>query len=57
MQTNYVKIYDFLFCDLPACNKKTEILPLATALVAHLRSQFDHVFAQLISTVCHVLMH
>ena len=39
----------FLVYDLPACNKKAEILPLATALIAHIRSQFNHVFALLIS--------
>ena len=38
----------FLFYDLPACNKKAEILSLAIALKDHLRSQFNHVFALLI---------
>ena len=38
----------FLFYDLPACNKNAESLPLPTALTAHLRSQFNHVFALLI---------
>ena len=38
----------FLFCDLPACNKKAEILPLTITLIAHLRSQFNHVFTLLI---------
>ena len=28
--------------------KKAEILPLATALIAHLRSQFNYVFTLLI---------
>ena len=36
------------FPDLPACKKKAEILPLATALIARLRSQFNHVFTLLI---------
>ena len=35
------------FSDLPAF-KKAEILPLATALIARLRSQFNHVFTLLI---------
>ena len=38
----------FSFYDLPACNKKTDILPLTIAVIAHLRSQFNHVFALLI---------
>ena len=38
--------------DLPARNKKAEISPLTTALIAHLRSQFNHVFALLISMAC-----
>ena len=38
----------FLFPDLPACKKKAEILPLATALIACLHSQFDHAFTLLI---------
>ena len=38
----------FFFPDLPACIKKAEILPLATALIARLRSQFNHVFTLLI---------
>ena len=51
MQTNQVKTCAFcLVHNLPACNKKAEILPLASALVAHLRSQFNHVFALLVST-------
>ena len=43
-----VKLVIFLFYDLTACNYKTEILLLATALIAHLRSQFNHVFELLI---------
>ena len=43
------KTCDFLFYDLQACNKTAEILPLATTLITHLRSQFIHVFALLIS--------
>ena len=39
----------FLLYDLFACNKMVEILPLATALEAHLRRQFNHVFALLVS--------
>ena len=39
----------FLVYDLPACYKKAEILPLASALVVHLRSQFNHAFALLVS--------
>ena len=38
----------FFFPDLPACIKKAEILPLATALIARLRSQLNHVFTLLI---------
>ena len=38
-----------LFYDLLAYNKKAEILPLATALIAYLRSHFNHVFAHLMS--------
>ena len=38
----------FFFPDLPACKKKAEILPLATALIARLRSQFNHAFTVLI---------
>ena len=38
----------FFFPDLPACMKKAEMLPLATALIARLRSQLNHVFALLI---------
>ena len=52
MQTNQVKACDFLFYDLPACNEKAKTLPLATALIAHLRSQFNHVFALLIPMPC-----
>ena len=36
------------FPDLPACIKKAEMLPFATALIARLRSQLNHVFALLI---------
>ena len=36
------------FSDLPACKEKAEILPLATALIACLHSQFDHAFTLLI---------
>ena len=43
------KTCDFLFFDLQACNKKAEILPLATTLITHVRGQFIHVFALLIS--------
>ena len=39
----------YLFYDSPACDKKAEILLLATALIAHLRSQIKHVFTPLIS--------
>ena len=38
----------FFFPDLPACKKKAEFLPLATALKARLLSQFNHVFTLLI---------
>ena len=37
------------FYNLPDCNKKAKILPLATALIAHLRSQFSRRFELLIS--------
>ena len=37
------------FYDLPACNKKAEVLSLATVLISNLRSQFNHVFPILIS--------
>ena len=49
MQTNLVKTCEFfiLFYDLPPCNKKAKIS--ATALIAHLRSQFNYVFALQIS--------
>ena len=43
----------FLFYNLPVCNKKAEILLLATAFIANLRSPFSHVFELLI--LCHVL--
>ena len=36
------------FSELLACKKKPEILPLATALIACLRNQFNHAFALLI---------
>ena len=36
------------FPDLPACIKQAEMLPLATALIARLRSQLNHVFALLL---------
>ena len=39
----------FLFYHLPGCNKKAKILPLPTALIDHLRSQFNHGFVLLIS--------
>ena len=39
----------FFLYHLLACNKKNEILPLTNALIAHLHSQFHHVFALLIS--------
>ena len=39
----------FLFYDLPACNKKDKILSLPTALIAYFSSEFNHVFALLIS--------
>ena len=48
MQTNQVKTLIFLFHDLPACNKKADILPLTSTLIAYLRSQFNYVFALLI---------
>ena len=49
MQTNQDKlVIFFLFNDQPACNKKADILPLTTTLIAHLRSQFNYVFALLI---------
>ena len=35
--------------DLPACNKRIEILPLTTAHITNLNSQISHVFALLIS--------
>ena len=38
----------FLFYDLPVCYEKADILPLTTALIAHFRSQFNHVFPPLI---------
>ena len=40
----------FLVYDLPTYDKKDEILPLALAYIVHLHSQFNHVFALLIST-------
>ena len=50
MQTNQVKTCNFfLFHELPACNKKADILPLTNTLIAHyLRSQLNYVFALLI---------
>ena len=48
-QSNLVETLIFLFYDVPACNNKAEIISLATALIAHLRSQFNYVFALLIS--------
>ena len=33
----------FLFYDLPACSKNAESLQLPIAVIAHLRSQFNHV--------------
>ena len=45
-------IFFYLVYDLLACNKKAEILPLATALIAYLRSQFNHVFALLVFMPC-----
>ena len=47
-----LKLAIFLFYHLPTCNKKAEILPLATALIAHLRSQFNYAFALLIPMPC-----
>ena len=45
VQTNQVKTCKFfLFHDLPACNKKADISPSTTTLMAHLRSQFNYVF-------------
>ena len=41
-------MFFFLFHDLPAWNKQTEILPLASALITHLRCQFNHAFAPLL---------
>ena len=43
-----LKLVDF-FYNLSHCNKKAKVLPLATALKAHLRSQFSHGFKLLIS--------
>ena len=41
MQRNKVKHCEFFIC-LPACKKKTEILPfIATVLIAYLRSKFN----------------
>ena len=48
MQTNQVKTLIFLFRDLPACNKKADILPLTSTLIVHLCSQFNYVFTLLI---------
>ena len=47
----------FYFLFFLACNKKAEIFLLTTTtLIAHLRSQFNHVFALLIPMrLCHVL--
>ena len=49
MQTNQVKTCHFLFRDLLACNKKTDILLLTTTLIAYLHRQFNYVLALLIS--------
>ena len=38
-----------LFYDIPACNKRAEILPLATGDIAYLWSQSNHIFALPIS--------
>ena len=46
-ESGYSKSCDiFLVYDLPACNKKGEILQSATALIADLRNQFNHVFSK-----------
>ena len=49
-----LKLVIFLFYDLPACNKKTEILLLATVLIDQLRSQFMFL---LYKFLCHGLKH
>ena len=43
-----LRLVIFLFRDPPACFKKADILPLTTTLIAHLRNQFNYVFALLI---------
>ena len=49
MLTNQDKLVIFyLFHDLPAFNKKADILPLTTTPIAHLRSHFNYVFAPLV---------
>ena len=48
MQTHLQKFVIFLLYDSPACNEKNDILPLTTPLIAHFRSQFNHVFSMLI---------
>ena len=46
----------FIYLFFLACNKKAEIFLLTTTLIAHLCSQFNHVFALLIPMrLCHVL--
>ena len=42
-----------LFQAIPACNKRSGILPLATADIAHLCSQLNYVFELLISMPQH----
>ena len=49
MQTNQVKTWKFFIHDLPAWNKKADILPWTTTLIACWHSQFNYVFALLIS--------
>ena len=44
-----LKLVICLYYDLTACNKKANNLPLTIALIAHLRSQFNHVYALLIT--------
>ena len=50
MLINLVKSCNFFyFIDLPACDKKAEVIPVAPALVTQLRSQFNHIFTLLVS--------
>ena len=43
-----LKLVIFLFYNLLKCNKKAEILRLATVLIAHLRSKFSQGFEPII---------